>query len=235
VDRLFVHPSARIEPMVMVDATRGPVWIGPDAAISAFTRLEGPCAIGAGTHLFGAKIRGGTTIGPHCRIGGEVECSIVQGFSNKYHEGFLGHSYLGEWVNLAAGTITGDLRFDYQPIAVKNGEQRIDTGCIKLGSIVGDHVRTGLSVLLDCGTTIGPFANLLPSGQFAPRHIPAFSRCGLSGNTDAMDVEAALRGSALAMQRRGRAMTPALEKLYRSMAGQEAANPRTIVELRKSA
>ena len=82
--------------------------------MTAFTRLEGPCGIGAHTHLLGAKVRSGTTIGPHCRIGGEVECSVVLGFSNKYHDGFLGHSYLGEWVNLAAGTTTGDLRNDYR-------------------------------------------------------------------------------------------------------------------------
>ena len=78
--------------------------IDEDASIAAFTRLEGPCCIGPGAHILGAKIRAGTTIGPHCRIGGEVEASIVHGYANKYHDGFLGHSYVGEWVNLGAGT-----------------------------------------------------------------------------------------------------------------------------------
>src|SRR5262249_10523639 len=117
-DRLLIDPSARIDPMVMADTTHGPVVIGPRAKVTAFTRLEGPCAIGEGSHVLGAHIRTGTSIGPYCRIGGEVECSIVHGFTNKYHDGFLGHSYVGEWVNLGAGTITGDLRTDYEPIAV---------------------------------------------------------------------------------------------------------------------
>ncbi|HEY2911099.1 MAG TPA: putative sugar nucleotidyl transferase [Gemmataceae bacterium] len=238
VDRLFVHPSAKIEPMVMVDATKGPVWIGPDAIIKAFTRLEGPCAIGAGTRLMGASIRAGTTIGPQCRIGGEVECSIVQGFTNKYHDGFLGHSYLGEWVNLAAGTTTGDLRFDYQPISAKIGGATVPTDCQKLGSIIGDHVRTGLSVLLDCGTTIGAFASLMPTGQFAPREVASFARIGPMSSMERAELTAVLKGSAAAMQRRGRELTPALERLYCSIAGEQAVRILPLApteELRKSA
>ena len=228
-DRLFVHPSAKIDPMVVADTSKGPVWIGPETAISAFTRLEGPCAIGAGTHLLGAKIRAGTTLGPQCRVGGEVEASIVQGFTNKYHEGFLGHSYVGEWVNLAAGTITGDLRFDYQPIHMKSNGTTIPTNAIKLGSIIGDHVRTGLGVLLDCGTTIGPFASLLPTGQLAPRDVPAFSRCGPNGITPMSDVEVILKSAAIAMSRRGKEMLPSLEALYRSIGSPPAVRPLSIV------
>ncbi|HEY3788444.1 MAG TPA: putative sugar nucleotidyl transferase, partial [Urbifossiella sp.] len=237
-DRLFVHPSAKIDPMVLADTSKGPVWIGSNVVISAFTRLEGPCAIGAGTQLFAAKIRSGTTLGPQCRIGGEVECSIVQGFSNKYHEGFLGHSVVGEWVNLAAGTITGDLRFDYQPIRMKRKGENVPTGRTKLGSIIGDHARTGLAVLLDCGTSIGAFTSLLPTGQFAPRDVPPFHRFGPGGMTALTDVASVLKGSAIAMQRRGREMTPALERVYRSIAGQQEVKPLAIVpreEVRKSA
>jgi UDP-N-acetylglucosamine diphosphorylase / glucose-1-phosphate thymidylyltransferase / UDP-N-acetylgalactosamine diphosphorylase / glucosamine-1-phosphate N-acetyltransferase / galactosamine-1-phosphate N-acetyltransferase len=236
-DRLFIHPSAKIDPMVVADTSKGPVWIGPDTVVAAFTRLEGPCAIGAGTHLLGAAIRAGTTIGPVCRIGGEVECSIVQGYANKYHDGFLGHSYIGEWVNLAAGTITGDLRFDYQPIAIRRGGTRVPTGQIKLGSIIGDHARTGLGVLLDCGSTVGAFASLLPTGQLAPREVPSFARCGPNGITF-MEVDAVLRGSATAMSRRGRELTLVLEALYRSIMGRKESRPLPFLpplELRKSA
>jgi UDP-N-acetylglucosamine diphosphorylase/glucosamine-1-phosphate N-acetyltransferase len=228
-ESLYVHPSARIDPMVVADTSKGPVWIGPDVEITAFTRLEGPCAVGAGTQLLGAKIRAGTTIGPHCRIGGEVEQSIVQGFANKYHDGFLGHSYVGEWVNLAAGTITGDLRFDYQPIDMKSRGTKVPTGLTKLGSLIGDHTRTGLSVLLDCGTTIGAFASLLPTGRFAPRQLSSFTRHGPDGVTLLTDVDAVLAGSRIAMQRRGRTLTPALEKLYRSLSGQREVRPHGIV------
>jgi len=231
-DRLFVHPTAKIDPYVVADTSKGPVWIGPNAVVNAFTRLEGPCAVGAGTHLLGAKVRAGTTLGPQCRIGGEVECSIVQGYANKYHDGFLGHSYVGEWVNLAAGTITGDLRFDYQPIVVKSNGETIPSGEMKLGSLLGDHVRTGLGVLLDCGTTARPFATILPSGRLAPRDIAAFTRVGPDG-TQATDVEAALRSSAIAMGRRGKDLTPGLAALYRGLAGSIPAHP--TLELRKSA
>ena len=112
-ERLLIDPTARIEPMVVIDTTGGPVVIDREAVVTAFTRIEGPCYIGPQTQVFGAKIRAGTTLGPQCRVGGEVECSIVHGHANKYHDGFLGHSYVGEWVNLGAGTINSDLRNDY--------------------------------------------------------------------------------------------------------------------------
>lgn len=237
-DRLYVHPTAKIDPFVVADTTKGPVWIGPDCTITAFTRLEGPCAIGAGTHLLGAKIRGGTTLGPQCRIGGEVECSIVQGFSNKYHDGFLGHSVVGEWVNLAAGTITGDLRFDYRPIAMKSGGETIPTGEMKIGSVIGDHVRTGLGVLLDCGTTVRPFAQILPTGRLAPRDVPSFTRVGTEGMQRLTDSDAVLHSAAIAMGRRGKDLSPALAALYRGIANTGESLPipmRPQLDVRKSA
>lgn len=237
--RLMIHPSARIDPMVVADTTNGPVWIGPGAVVTAFTRLEGPCAVGAGTHLMGAKVRAGTTLGPQCRIGGEVECSIVQGFANKYHDGFLGHSYVGEWVNLAAGTTTGDLRCDYRPITVRIGGATIPTGQTKLGSIIGDHTRTGLSVLLDCGSVIGAFASLLPTGQLAPREIPSFARYGPAGLSTAPDLGQLLQTADTAMRRRGKELTPELEAVYRAVAGQAVEHERPVIRpmsgVRKSA
>ena len=167
--------------MVVADTTGGPVVIGEGAVVTAFTRLEGPCAIGADTHLLGAKVRGGTTIGPHCRVGGEVECSVVLGYANKYHDGFLGHSYVGEWVNLAAGTSTGDLRCDYRPVRVPVDGAEVSTGRTKVGSVIGDHAKTGLGVLLNCGTALGCFAQVLPTGTLAPRAVPSFHRAGPPG------------------------------------------------------
>jgi UDP-N-acetylglucosamine diphosphorylase/glucosamine-1-phosphate N-acetyltransferase len=238
-DRLFIHPAAKIDPMVVADTTNGPVWIGPGAVVTAFTRLEGPCAVGPGTHLLGAKVRAGTTLGPHCRVGGEVECSVVQGYTNKYHDGFLGHSYVGEWVNLAAGTSTGDLRFDYRPITARVNDATVPTGRTKLGSIIGDHTRTGLGVLFDCGSMIGAFAGLLPTGQFAPREVPSFGRYGPDGLTTAPDLDHLLVTAGVAMRRRGRELTPALEAVYRAVAGQAAAARRpvihTITAVRKTA
>ena len=130
---LVIDPSARLDPMVVADCTRGPIIIDQDAVVTAFSRLEGPCYIGPGTHVLGAKIRAGTTIGPQCRVGGEVEASIMHGFSNKYHDGFLGHSYVGAWVNLGAGTNNSDLRNDYGEVAVPVNGAPVDTGLTKVG------------------------------------------------------------------------------------------------------
>ncbi len=238
-DRLLIHPTARIDPMVVADTTGGPIWIGAGAVVTAFTRLEGPCAIGPGTHLLSARVRAGTTLGPHCRVGGEVECSIVQGFSNKYHDGFLGHSYVGEWVNLAAGTSTGDLRCDYRPVSVRLGGATVSTGRIKVGSTIGDHSRTGLGVLLNCGTMIGAFASLLPTGQLTPREIPSFGRYGPGGLSIAPDLDEALATADVVMRRRGRELTPELRAIYRGIAGltKPAAHPAAVPEvgLQKSA
>lgn len=232
-DRLVMHPSARIDPMVVADTTNGPVVIGAGAVIHAFTRLEGPCMIGDGTVLLGATVRAGTTFGPNCRIGGEVECSIVQGYSNKYHDGFLGHSYVGEWVNLAAGTNTSDLRCDYGTINVAIDGQEVPTSFTKIGSVIGDHAKTGLGTLLDCGTTIGPFAQVLPSGKFAPRCIPGFSRAGASGIKDLTDVDRLLKTADLVMRRRGKELTPALAAVYRSLASHRSSAPE-VLPLRKT-
>src|SRR5205807_140210 len=154
---------------------KGPVMIAHGAVVHSFSYLEGPCYIGPRTQIFGAKLRGGT-LGPECRIGGEVEESIVLGYANKYHDGFLGHSYVGEWANLAAGTSTGDLRFDYRPVSVPIDGAEVSTGRTKVGSLIGDHAKTGLGVLLDCGTALGAFAHVLPTGGYAPRAVPPFHR-----------------------------------------------------------
>src|SRR6185503_8240379 len=126
--------------------------VSAGAVVQPFTRVEGPCFIGLDTQLFRANLRGGVTLGPNCRIGGEVEASIVHGHSNKYHEGFLGHSYVGEWVNLAAGTHNSDLRNDYGPIPMVLRSERFDTGHTKIGCFIGDHSKTGLGTLINAGS-----------------------------------------------------------------------------------
>jgi UDP-N-acetylglucosamine diphosphorylase/glucosamine-1-phosphate N-acetyltransferase len=221
-ERLFVHASARIDPHVVADTTAGPVFVGEGAAVTAFTRLEGPCAVGAHAQLLSAKVRGGTTIGPHCRVGGEVECSVLLGYVNKYHDGFLGHSYVGEWVNLAAGTITGDLRCDYRPVRVRVNGVEVSTGRTKAGSVFGDHAKTGLGVLLNCGTSVGAFAQVLSTGTFAPREVASFTRVG-PGGTKGLGVAEALATADVVMRRRGRELTPQLEAVYRALAGATAA------------
>ncbi len=214
--RLRVHHSARIDPFVAADLTGGPVVIGPDAVVTAFSRLEGPCVIGPRSQVHGARIRAGTTLGPDCRVGGEVEASVVQGRSNKYHDGFLGHAYLGEWVNLGAGTQNSDLRNDYGEASVFVNGRLVRTGQTKVGCYLGDHTKTAIGVLLNTGTNAGAFCNLLPGGLL-PRRLPSFVRCGdgrLSANDD---IESLLNTAAKVMVRRGCELTPGRAAVYRAV------------------
>ncbi|MCH2138020.1 MAG: hypothetical protein MK074_03095 [Phycisphaerales bacterium] len=153
-----VHPSATVMPGVVIDAGNGPVVIAADATIRPCAVLTGPCHVGRGaTVTDGAVIRANTVIGPHCKIGGEIGASVVQGFSNKAHHGYLGDSYVGEWVNLGAGTITSNLLNTYGEISmrVSPGASRERTGRTFLGSIIGDHVKTAIGTRLMTGTVLG--------------------------------------------------------------------------------
>ncbi len=226
--RLRIHHSARIDPFVAADLSGGPVVIGPGAVVTAFTRLEGPCVIGPRSHVHGAKVRAGTTLGPDCRIGGEVEASIVQGRTNKYHDGFLGHAYLGEWVNLGAGTQNSDLRNDYGEASVFVNGRLTRTGQTKVGCFLGDHTKTAVGVLLNTGTNAGPFCNLLPGGLL-PRRLPAFVRCGDGRLSVNDDLELLLSTAAKVMGRRGCELTPAHAALYRKVFEQTAADRRAAL------
>ena len=177
-ERLLVDPTARIEPLVLIDTTSGPVMIDRGAVVQAFSRLEGPCYVGADTHILAGRVKG-SSLGPQCRIGGEVEASIVHGHSNKAHEGFLGHSYIGEWVNFGSGTQTSDLRNDYGKVTVTVNGKKIETGLLKVGSFVGDHTKTSISTLFNTGSVAGPFGQLVTSGSLLPRSLPAFCQVHL--------------------------------------------------------
>jgi UDP-N-acetylglucosamine diphosphorylase/glucosamine-1-phosphate N-acetyltransferase len=126
----------------------------------------------------GGKVGGGSSIGPVCRIGGEVEESIFLGYSNKYHEGFLGHSYVGEWVNLGALTTNSDLKNNYGPVRVMVNGSLVDSGLAKVGAFLGDHVKTGIGTLLNTGVTVGFASNLFGGGMIEERTIPPFSWAG---------------------------------------------------------
>jgi UDP-N-acetylglucosamine diphosphorylase/glucosamine-1-phosphate N-acetyltransferase len=193
--------------------------------VAAFTRLEGPCYVGPRTQVHGAKVRAGTTLGPECRIGGEVEASIVQGYSNKAHDGFLGHAYLGEWVNLGAGTHNSDLRNDYGPVRVTVNGRVVDTGLTKVGCFLGDHTKTSLGALLNTGTNAGVFCNLLPGGLL-PKYVPSFAGWWNGALADRADLPALLGTAAEVMARRGRTFTETHAALYRAVFEQTVAERR---------
>jgi UDP-N-acetylglucosamine diphosphorylase/glucosamine-1-phosphate N-acetyltransferase len=225
---LLLDPTAQLEPLVVCDTTRGPVLIGREAVVTAFSRLEGPCSIGPQTHVLGAKVRAGTTLGPNCRIGGEVEASIIHGHSNKYHDGFLGHSYVGEWVNLGAGTHNSDLRNDYGEVTVPIAGRPVATCLTKVGCFLGDHTKTGLGTLLNTGTNVGVFCNLLPGGLL-PKYVPSFCSWWSETLVDNADLSPLLQTATEVMHRRGCTLTEAHTALYRRLYDQTAAERRWTV------
>jgi UDP-N-acetylglucosamine diphosphorylase/glucosamine-1-phosphate N-acetyltransferase len=172
-ERFLADASARVEPFVLIDTTKGPVMLDRGAVVKSFSRIEGPCYVGPETQILAGRVMG-SSFGPQCRIGGECESAIVHGFSNKAHEGFLGHSYVGEWVNFGSGTQTSDLRNDYAPVTVPVNAERVETGLLKVGAFVGDHTKTSIGTLFNTGSVAGPFGMLVTDGSLLPRHIPAF-------------------------------------------------------------
>lgn len=213
-DRLAIHETARVDPYTVFDTTGGPITVAAGAWVQPFTRIEGPCFIGKETQLFRANVRGGTTIGPNCRIGGEVEASIVHGFSNKYHEGFLGHAYVGEWVNLGAITSNSDLRNDYGEVHVPIAGDPVATGQAKVGCFVGDHTRTGLGSMLNTGTSIGVMANVLPAGLLLPKHIPSFCSVLYGRVAPGFSLDQLFATAETVMGRRGKTFDEAERQLY---------------------
>jgi UDP-N-acetylglucosamine diphosphorylase/glucosamine-1-phosphate N-acetyltransferase len=227
-EEVVVHPEAVIDPFVVADSRKGPVIIDRGARIFSFSLLEGPCYVGPESWVLGAKLRGGT-VGPHCRVGGEVEASILHGYSNKYHDGFLGHSYVGEWVNLAAGTQVSDLRNDYGEVTMMVAGARIATGLTKVGAFLGDHTKTGLNTLLNTGTVAGVFCGLLPSGSYLPRLIPSFCSCAQGQLQEHWDLWQLLQTAAKAMQRRGCELSAAHSDLYFALYDQTASFRRCLL------
>ncbi len=173
--QVYIEDDVVFEPYVFIDATEGPVVIGAGSRINSFSRIEGPCVIGRECSILGAKIRSGTSIGACCRIGGEIEQSIFHGYGNKYHDGFIGHSYIGEWVNMGALTTNSDLKNNYTNVKVYTPGSRKKTGLKKAGCFMGDFVKTSIGTLINTGTSIGPGAMLVHAGMLTPFHIPPFA------------------------------------------------------------
>ncbi len=172
---IWISNDVKFAPGCVLDASRGPIVLGAGASIGANSVLIGPCSIGAySTILPLAFIRSGTSIGPVCRIGGEIGNSLVLGYANKQHDGYVGDSYIGEWVNLGAGTTTSNLKNTYGEIAIPMGGTETPTGRRLLGSILGDHTRTGIGTRLNTGTYAG-YCTMIAASAIAPRYVPSFS------------------------------------------------------------
>ncbi|QDT52670.1 hypothetical protein Pan44_06820 [Caulifigura coniformis] len=212
---VFIDPSAEVDPFVVLDARSGPIWIDAGAKLQPFTRLEGPCYVGPGSQLFRANVREGTTIGPVCRVGGEIEESILHGYANKYHDGFLGHSYVCPWVNLGALSTNSDLKNDYSAVKVPLWGEPIDSGSTKVGCFIGDHSKTAICSLFNTGTSVGVMSMVLPGGELLPKHIPSCSRYWHGTIEELPAFDAALETARIAMSRRNCILSPAGERLLR--------------------
>jgi UDP-N-acetylglucosamine diphosphorylase/glucosamine-1-phosphate N-acetyltransferase len=201
---VYVERGATVEPAVCFDVSAGPVLVRAAAAVRAFTRLVGPCAIAGGANVLGDRVHG-CAIGETTVVRGELSETIVLGHANKAHDGFVGHSYLGRWVNLGAGTITSNLKNSYGTVRVWTPEGTRDTGVNKLGSFFGDHVKTGIGTRLTTGSVIGAGSNIFGAAM-PPKYVPPFSW----GEGEALSVyrlEEFLRTAQRAMARRSVALT----------------------------
>lgn len=165
--------GAVVEPGVVFDVRNGPVVLDEAVEVRSGTRLEGPLYAGAATMLLGGHIRQ-SSFGPHCRVKGEVSNSVFLGYANKSHDGFVGHSVLGHWVNLGALTTTSNLKNTYGPVQLEVAGHRLETGRTFVGSLLGDHVKTAIGTMLSTGTVVGTGANLFGAAP-VPRYVPPFA------------------------------------------------------------
>lgn len=216
LDKVYLSPGCKLDSFTVLDASGGPIYLDKNVTVQAFSRIEGPAYVGEQGQLVRANLRAGSSIGPGCRLGGEVEASIIQGWTNKYHSGFIGHAYLGEWINLGAMTTNSDLKNDYGPIKVIREGKEFSTGQIKVGAFIGDHAKTGIGTLLNTGIQIGFSANLYGGALFEQKLIPSF----VWGKPDRMvpyRVEKALEVAKAVKSRRGKTLSLPEEKLFRQL------------------
>lgn len=191
---VFLEEGAKVE-CAMLNASGGIIYIGKDAEIMEGVMIRGPFALGDHSQVrMGAKIYGATTIGPHSKVGGEISNSVIMGYSNKSHDGFLGNSVLGEWCNLGADSNNSNLKNNYSKIKVWNykEEDYINTGLQFCGLIMGDHSKCSINTMFNTGTVVGVSANIFGNG-FPPKFIPSFAWGGSEGFItyrieDALDV-----------------------------------------------
>ena len=198
-ENIIINDKAIVSAGVVLDASEGPIIIDSNSFIDIGSLIKGPVYIGTNTKINpGTKLNGSVSIGSFCKIGGEVEDSVIQGFSNKQHDGFLGHSYVGEWVNLGANTNTSDLKNNYSKVKVfTKKDDFIDTNKMFIGSIIGDFTRTAIGTKLNTGTYIGVGSNLFDDG-FQDKFVPSFSW----GKNDRIGLNRFIKSIDKAMNRR---------------------------------
>ncbi|MER3408392.1 MAG: hypothetical protein C4292_06665, partial [Nitrososphaera sp.] len=220
-----------IEDGTVLDARKGPIYIGSGASVAP-SRIVGPAYIGEDTQVKQFSLIETSYIGRSCRIAGEVEHSIISDYANKAHAGFVGHSYVGEWVNLGAMTTTSDLKMTYGNIKMQAGNKKADTGMNKVGSFWGDMCKTSIGTLVYSGGRMGAASHLhgLVAGD-----VPAFTIYGesIGAKNVELELESAIETQKRVMPRRGQSMSRAYEQMMRDVFAMTAAE-RKNAKIRKT-
>ena len=214
-DDVILGSAVEILPGAVLDATKGPIIVGDNTRIEAHAAIYGPCYIGPNCIVTAGKITA-SSIGHTCRVGGEVEESIFLCYVNKYHAGFIGHSYVGPWVNFGAMTTNSDLKNNYSTIKSSVGGELIDTGSIKVGSFIGDHTKFGIGTLLNTGINIGVSCNLFGGSLIADKEVPSFSWGG-SGRYQRYEIEKAIDTARKSTARRNHTLSEREIELLRQL------------------
>jgi UDP-N-acetylglucosamine diphosphorylase/glucosamine-1-phosphate N-acetyltransferase len=212
-EHVVIGEKAVVRAGVVLDATDGPIVIAENAVIMPNATIVGPVCVGPGAIVkTGAKILTGTSIGPVCKVGGEVDETIFGAYSNKQHDGFLGHSYLGEWVNIGAASNNSDLKNNYSPVRMWCAGSERETGRQFLGLLMGDHTKTGINTLFNTGTVVGFNCNVF-SSELPAKFVASFS-WGHGENMTTYDLEKAMQTASVVMERRKVKFTPAHRAVF---------------------
>lgn len=213
---LKVAEDALLDDFITFDTRRGPIIVDEGCEIQSFTRIAGPTYIGKRSLIKSSSIIEGSIIGECCKIGGEVSNSIILGYTNKAHLGYIGHSIIGEWVNIGAGTNNSDLKNTYGEVRIKLNGMSVNTGRIKLGCFIGDGVKTSIGTQITTGRKIGPHSHI---GGLIDTDVPPFTFCpkGISKGFEPLNLEEAIKVQRRMMSRRGKELTEAQERMIRSL------------------
>ena len=216
---VFIEAGAKVEHVILNSET-GPIYIGKDAEVMEGSVIRGPFVLGEqGVVKMSAKIYGPTVIGPYCKVGGEITNSVMQAYSNKGHDGFMGNSVVGEWCNFGADTNTSNLKNNYSKLKIHSFEtgEMEQTDLLFCGVLMGDHSKTGINTMLNTGTTVGVSANVFDAG-FPPKFIPSFSWGGRGETGTKFILDKAFEVAENMMKRRNVELTEGdkkiLEHLY---------------------
>lgn len=221
--QVFAGKGVVIEPGAVIVAEKGPVYLGENCTIMANSVVRGPSAICEESVVkAGSKIYEETTIGPVCKVAGEISNSVFHSYCNKAHDGFVGNSLFGQWCNLGADTNTSNLKNNYSTIRLTDWEsgEEYETGQQFIGTIMGDHSKTGINAMLNTGTVCGVSCNIFASG-YPPKFIPSF-RWVSDNDMIPYQFDKALETMRRMMARRGKELTPEYEKMMRAIAGKES-------------